>query len=87
MIERNIPHCIIIELGRNKAVNSKVTKGISIMKSFFEDLKEGFEDVIAHEQGKKTLRSHLVELPQKPADYAAKEKKENIESHHNQCSI
>jgi putative transcriptional regulator len=43
------------------------------MKSFFEDLKEGLEDAVAHERGKKTLRSHLVEIPEKPSLYTSEE--------------
>lgn len=43
------------------------------MKSFFEDLKDGLEEAIVHEQGKQTLRSHLVELPQKPSLYTSTE--------------
>jgi putative transcriptional regulator len=42
------------------------------MKSFFEDLKEGLEDAIAYEQGKQTLRSHVIEIPEKPIVYTAK---------------
>ncbi len=43
------------------------------MKTFFEDLKDGLEDAIASEKGKKTLRSHNVEIPEKPSVYTAKE--------------
>jgi putative transcriptional regulator len=43
------------------------------MNHFFEDLKEGLEEAIAYEQGKQTLRSHLVELPPKPSTYTAKD--------------
>jgi hypothetical protein len=38
-----------------------------------EDLKEGLEDAIASEKGKKTLRSHNVEILEKPSVYTAKE--------------
>jgi DNA-binding transcriptional regulator YiaG len=43
------------------------------MNNFFEDLKERLEDAIASEKGKKTLRSHNVEIPEKPSVYTEKE--------------
>lgn len=43
------------------------------MGKFFEDLKEGLEEAIEYEKGKKTLRSRLVELPSPPKLYSAKE--------------
>lgn len=43
------------------------------MGKFFEDLKEGLEEAIEYEKGKKTLRSRLVELPSPPKNYGAKE--------------
>lgn len=43
------------------------------MGKFFEDLKEGLEEAIEYEKGKKTLRSRLIELPPPPKHYSAKE--------------
>ena len=44
------------------------------MGKFFDDLKEGLEEAIEFESGKKkTLRSHLVDLPEPPAQYTAKD--------------
>ncbi len=46
------------------------------MSKFFKDLKEGLEDALAHEKGKKTLRSKFIDLPAPPAQYTAKDIKE-----------
>ena len=43
------------------------------MGKFFDELKEGLEDVLAHKKGKLTLRSELIELPDPPKTYKAKE--------------
>ena len=43
------------------------------MSKFFKQLKEGLEDVLAHKEGKITLRSETIEIPEPPADYTAKE--------------
>lgn len=43
------------------------------MSKFFEDLKEGLEDLIAHREGKIKLRSTFIEIPEPPANYKAKE--------------
>lgn len=40
---------------------------------FFEDLKAGLEDAIAHKRGKLDLRSESIEIPEPPAEYKAKE--------------
>ncbi len=40
---------------------------------FFEDLKAGLEDAIAHDQGKLDLRTELIEIPEPPATYKPKE--------------
>lgn len=47
---------------------------------FFKDLKDGLEDVNAYKRGKLTLRSELIEIPQPPADYKAKDIKRIRES-------
>ena len=40
---------------------------------FFKDLKAGLEDAIAHKQGKLDLRSELIEIPEPPVEYRAKQ--------------
>ncbi|MFI5334693.1 MAG: helix-turn-helix domain-containing protein [Chlamydiales bacterium] len=43
------------------------------MGKFFEDLRDGLEEAIAHEKGKKTLRTRLLQLPEPPEHYKAKD--------------
>lgn len=43
------------------------------MGKFFDDLKEGLEEAVAYEGGKKTLRTRSIELPKPPAQYKAKD--------------
>lgn len=43
------------------------------MGKFFETLKEGLEEAVEYEKGKKTLRSRLVELPLPAKRYSARE--------------
>ena len=43
---------------------------------FFEDLKAGLEDAIAHEKGKLDLRSELIEIPEPPMQYKPKDIKD-----------
>lgn len=43
------------------------------MSKFFEDLKEGLEDLIAHREGKIKLRSTSIEIPEPPLNYKPKE--------------
>lgn len=40
---------------------------------FFEELKAGLEDAIAHSKGKLHLRSERIEIPEPPAEYKPKE--------------
>lgn len=42
------------------------------MGKFFDTLKEGLEEAVEYEKGKKTLRSRLVELPPPPKNYSAR---------------
>ncbi len=51
---------------------------------FFEDLRAGLEDAIAHEKGKLDLRSELIEIPEPPMQYKPKDIKGIRE--HNQYS-
>lgn len=43
------------------------------MGKFFDDIKEGLEEAIAYEEGKITLRSRHVEIPNPPTVYTAKD--------------
>ena len=55
------------------------------MSKFFDDLKEGLEDIIAYKQGKKKLRTHSVSLPEPPMQYTAKDiKKIRSRDHYTQ---
>lgn len=36
---------------------------------FFEALKEGMEEVLAHKQGKIKLHSEIIEIPEPPCEY------------------
>jgi putative transcriptional regulator len=52
------------------------------MGKFFEDLKEGFEDIIAYRKGKITLRTERIEIPEPPMEYTAKDIKKIREKGH-----
>ena len=54
-IRRIVVHTCINVLKKNKSLK----KG-----KFFNDLKEGLEEVIAYKKGKLTLRSELIEIPE-----------------------
>ena len=43
------------------------------MSKFFDDLEAGLKEAVAYGKKKRTLRSHLVELPQEPVCYTAKD--------------
>lgn len=43
------------------------------MSKLFKALKKGFEEAIAHDQGKLDLRSEFIELPEPPIQYKARE--------------
>ncbi|MFI5334321.1 MAG: helix-turn-helix domain-containing protein [Chlamydiales bacterium] len=43
------------------------------MGKFYEDLKDGFEEIIAHRRGKITLRTERIEIPEPPIEYKAKD--------------
>lgn len=40
---------------------------------FFEALKEGMEEILAHKQGKIKLHSEIIEIPEPPCEYKAKD--------------
>lgn len=41
------------------------------MSKFFKALKKGLEEAIAHEEGKITLKSEIIEIPEPPVKYKA----------------
>jgi Predicted transcriptional regulator len=43
------------------------------MGKFYEELEEGFEEIIAYKKGKITLRSEKIEIPEPPKAYRAKD--------------
>lgn len=43
------------------------------MSKFFEDLKSGIEEAIAHKKGKLHLRSEDIEIPKPPVEYKARD--------------
>lgn len=50
------------------------------MGKFFDDIKEGLEEALAFEQGKTTLRTRLIDLPEPPAKYTSKDIKKMREA-------
>ena len=42
------------------------------MGKLYDDLKEGFEEIIAYRKGKITLRSEKIEIPEPPIVYKPK---------------
>ncbi len=52
------------------------------MSKLFKGLKKGLEDALAYSEGKITLKSDLIEIPEPPRKYKAKEIKKIRESSH-----
>ena len=46
------------------------------MSKFYDDLKESFEDIIDYRKEKIALCSEIIELPEPPLDYTAKDIKQ-----------
>src|SRR5271154_3018735 len=67
-------------------MKKQIIQGNCVMSNkFFKDLKAGLEDAIAHKKGKLELRSELIEIPEPPAEYKAKQiKKIREENHYSQ---
>ena len=42
------------------------------MGKLFEELKQGLQDIIAHQEGKLTLKSEFIEIPEPPKEYSPK---------------
>lgn len=41
--------------------------------TFAEKLKQGLEEILKFEEGKKTLKTYIVEIPEPPVEYTARE--------------
>lgn len=52
------------------------------MGKFFDDLKEGLEEALAYTQGKITLKSEIIEIPDAPNEYKAEDIKRVREKCH-----
>ena len=42
-------------------------------RAFAEKLKQGLEEILQFEEGKKTLKTHIVDLPEPPIEYTSRE--------------
>ena len=52
------------------------------MSKFFKELKKGLNEVLAHTEGKISLKSEFIEIPEPPAEYRAEDIKRIRESGH-----
>ena len=52
------------------------------MSKFYKGLKEGLEEALAHTQGKITLKSESIEIPEPPKEYSARDIKRIRRSAH-----
>lgn len=43
------------------------------MSKFFDDLKDGLQEALDYTQGKITLKSEIIEIPESPSEYKAKD--------------
>lgn len=50
------------------------------MPKMFDMLKEGLEDVLEHQKGKKKLKTRVIDIPEPAASYAAEDVKRIRES-------
>lgn len=48
------------------------------MSKFFENLKAGLTETLAYTQGKITLKSETIEIPEAPIEYKAEDIKKNL---------
>jgi putative transcriptional regulator len=52
---------------------SKKLKKSKVSSPFSEKVKKGLEEILEFKQGKRTLRTHLIDLPEPPLEYQAKD--------------
>lgn len=50
------------------------------MSKMFEMLKEGFEDILEHQKGKKKLKTRVIDIPEPAIEYTAEDVKRIRES-------
>lgn len=43
------------------------------MSKLFKSLKKGLEEALAHTEGTITLKSEIIEIPEPPVEYSAKD--------------
>jgi putative transcriptional regulator len=43
------------------------------MGKLYKDLKKGLKEIIAYKEGKITLKSEIIQIPEPPKEYSAKE--------------
>lgn len=49
------------------------------MSKFFKDLKEGLEEIIAHKEGKISIVTECVEIPEPPMEFKVKDTKKLLD--------
>lgn len=55
------------------------------MSKFFKDLKQGLEETLAYTEGKLTLKSEFIDIPEPPAEYKPKDiKRIRVSNHYSQ---
>lgn len=52
------------------------------MSKLFKGLKKGLEEALAHSEGKITLKSEIIEIPEPPSDYNADDIRRIREQNH-----
>jgi len=52
------------------------------MSKMFKGLKKGLEEALAHTEGKITLKSEVIEIPEPPAEYSAGDIKKIRQKNH-----
>lgn len=53
--------------------SSKKSKKALKISAFSEKLKKGLEEILEFEEGKRTLKTHVVDLPKPPIEYTAQD--------------
>ncbi len=43
------------------------------MRKLYKDLKKGLKEIIAYKEGKLTLKSEIIQIPEPPKEYRARE--------------
>ncbi len=61
---------------RSSGSSSKKSNGGKPTSAFSEKIRRGLEEILEYKQGKRTLRTKLIELPEPPLEYKAEEIKQ-----------